>query len=225
MFILLVLENPLGSNNVMILSGRPLHKRPDLIPGETCELILHSNEPIHIFNGLFDPKWFNTRHKREVSAKVHKLTTSNNTLPQSREHFVNLNPSCHQGHGGRWSFKRFKPFRFIYHICFIIKSGTINKFIIFSKVNAVTVIFLRFLRIINLWCCNHIGLRRVLFLFLDDWLIMSNWILMSRRCLWWWTIWSITNFIISRHLSNGYKISNAHDQNVLRGIFIITYIT
>src|SRR3954452_6370645 len=69
MFILLVLEDPLGSNDVMILSGRPLHKRPHPIPGETSELILHSNEPIRIFKGLFDPKWFNTRHKREVAQK------------------------------------------------------------------------------------------------------------------------------------------------------------
>src|SRR4051812_11161082 len=143
MFILLVLKDVLSSNDVMILTGRPLHERPHLILGETSELILHSNEPIRILKSLFDPKWFNTRHKREVSAKVHKLSTSNNTLPQSQEDFVNLNPSCHQGHGGRWSFKRFNPFRFIYHICFIIKSGTINKFIIFSKVNAVTIIFLR----------------------------------------------------------------------------------
>src|SRR3954463_979820 len=151
MFILLVLENPLRSDDVGILSGRPLHKRPHSIPGETSELILHSNEPIRIFKGLFDPKWFNTRHKRKVSAKVHKLATSNNTLPQSREDFVHLNPSRHQGHSGRQSFKRFHPFRFIYHIWFIIKSGTIYKLIIFSKVDAVSVIFLRFLRIINLW--------------------------------------------------------------------------
>src|ERR1041384_244601 len=151
MFILLVLEDPLGSNDVMILSVRPLHKRPHPIPDETSELILHSNEPIRIFKGLFDPKWFNTRHKREVSAKVHKLTTINNTLPQSREDFVHLNPSCHQGHGGRRSFKRFHPFRFIDNIWFIIKSGTINKLIIFYKVDAVSVIFLRFLHIINLW--------------------------------------------------------------------------
>src|SRR3954468_12471199 len=39
----LVLEDPLGSKDVMILSGRPLHKRPHSIPGETSELILHSN--------------------------------------------------------------------------------------------------------------------------------------------------------------------------------------
>src|ERR1043165_4650394 len=135
MFIFLVLEDPLSSNDVMILSGRPLHKRPHPIPGETSELILHSNEPIRIFKGLFDPKWFNTRHKREVSAKVHKLTTSDNTLPQSGEDFVNLNPSCHQGHGGRRSFKWFHPFRCMYHIWFIIKRGTINKFI--SKHDAV----------------------------------------------------------------------------------------
>src|SRR4051812_19284576 len=113
MFILLVLEDPLSSNDVMILTGRPLHKRPHLIPRETSELILHSNEPIRILKSLFDPKWFNTRHKREVSAKVHKLSTSNYTLPQNREDFVNLNSSCHQGHGGRWSFKRFNPFLFI----------------------------------------------------------------------------------------------------------------
>src|SRR3954470_10330982 len=150
MFILLVLEDPLGSNVVMILSGRPLHKRPHPIPGETSELILHSDEPIRIFKGLFDPKWFDTRHKREVSAKVHKLTTSNNTLPQSREDFVHLNSSCRQGHSGRRSFKRFHPFRFIYHIWFIIKSETINKHMINSKVDAVSVIFLGFLNIINL---------------------------------------------------------------------------
>src|SRR3954469_19258336 len=98
MFILLVLEDPLSSNDVMILTGIPLHERPHLIPGETSELILHSNEPIRILKILFDPKWFNTRHKREVSALVHKLTTSNYTLPQSREDLVILNSSCHQGH-------------------------------------------------------------------------------------------------------------------------------
>src|SRR3954463_5528368 len=142
MLILLVLEDPLSSNDVMILTGRPLHKRPHLILGETSELTLHSNEPIHILKSLFDPKWFNTRHKREVSAKVHKLSTSNYTLTQSREAFVNLNTSCHQGHGGRWSLKRSNPFRFIYHIWFIIKGRTINKIIVFSKVYAVTIIFL-----------------------------------------------------------------------------------
>src|ERR1043165_5977948 len=143
MFILFVLEDPLSSNYVMILTGRPLHERPHLIPGETSKLILHSNEPICILKSLFDPKWFNTRHKREVSAKVHKLTTSNYTLPQSRENLVNLNTSCHQGHGGRWSFKRFTPFWFmIYHSWFIITGGTINNIIIFSKVDAVTIVFM-----------------------------------------------------------------------------------
>src|SRR3954464_12619254 len=142
MFILFVLEYPLSSNDVMILTGRHLHERPHLIPGETSELILHSNEPIRILKSLFDPKWCNTRHKREVGTKVHKLSTSNYTLPQSGEDFVNLNTSCHQWHGGRWGFKRFNPFLFIYHIWFIIKGGTINKFIIFSKVNAITVILL-----------------------------------------------------------------------------------
>src|ERR1041385_7845895 len=62
-FILLVLEDPLGSNDVMILTGRPLHERPYFILGETSEIILHCNEPIRILKCMFNPKWFNDRHK------------------------------------------------------------------------------------------------------------------------------------------------------------------
>src|SRR3954469_24030646 len=137
MFILLVLEDPLSSNDVMILTGKPLHERPHLIPGETSELILHCNAPIHILKGLFNPKWFNARHKREVSAKVYKLVTSNYTLPQSREDFININPSSHQWHGISWSFNRLHPFGFMIYISFIIKGGAIFNNIIFSKATAV----------------------------------------------------------------------------------------
>src|ERR1041385_2700219 len=122
---LLVFEDPLGSNDVMILTGRPLHERPYFIPGETSELILHCNEPIRILKCLFNRKWFNARHKREVSAKVHKLTMSNYTLPQTREDLVNINMSSHQGHDGSWSFMNY--------IWFIIKGGAIFNSIISPK--------------------------------------------------------------------------------------------
>src|ERR1041385_3879015 len=92
--------------DVMILTGRPLHERPHLIPGETSELILHRNEPNRILKCLFNPKWFNARHKRKVSEKFHKLTTSNYTLPQTREDLVYINTSCDQRHDRSWSFNR-----------------------------------------------------------------------------------------------------------------------
>src|ERR1041385_1983426 len=128
-------------------------------------------------------------------------------------------------HDGSWSFNRLHQFGLMNNIWFIIKGGAIVNFIIFSKANAVQPI-LWINRIINLWLSNHLGLRRVLFLFLGNGLIMSNWILSGRRrCLWWWNTWPITHLIISRNLGHGHKISNAHSQDVLRRIFIISYIT
>src|SRR4051812_12674880 len=99
--------------------------------------------------------------------------------------------------GRSWSFNRLHPFGFMIYIWFIIKGGTIIYNIIFSIANAVKSIFTWFNRIINLWLSNHIGLWMVLFLFLDNGLILSNWILSGRRrCLWRWNTWPITHLII-----------------------------
>src|SRR3954467_11328395 len=102
--------------------------------------------------------------------------TSNYTMPQTREDLVNINTSRHQWHGRSWSFNRLHPFGFMIYIWFIIKGGAILNSIIFSKANAVKMISW-INRIINLWLSNHIGLWRVLFLFLDNGLIKGSWIL------------------------------------------------
>ena len=63
MSILLVLEYPLGSNDIMIPRW-PWHQSPHLVVLEVVELFMHGIEPIQILERLIDLLGFNTRNKR-----------------------------------------------------------------------------------------------------------------------------------------------------------------
>ena len=63
MSILLVLEDPLGSNDVMV-PGRPWHQSPHLVVLEVVDFFMHGIKPIRVFERLIDLLGFNTRDKR-----------------------------------------------------------------------------------------------------------------------------------------------------------------
>ena len=65
MSILLVLEDPLGSNDVVVPRW-PWLQSPHLVVLEVAELFMHGIEPIRVFERLIDLMWFNTRDKRDV---------------------------------------------------------------------------------------------------------------------------------------------------------------
>ena len=61
--ILLVLEYPLGSNDIMVHHW-PWNPSPHLVVLEVVEFFMHGIEPIRIFERLIDLLGFNTRDKR-----------------------------------------------------------------------------------------------------------------------------------------------------------------
>src|SRR3954468_10551692 len=75
MLILLVLENPVGPNDIMILLG-PCNKGPHLVAGEIVEFFMHSFYPIRIIKSFFYLKGLNTRDKRVMFTKVCQTFTS-----------------------------------------------------------------------------------------------------------------------------------------------------
>src|ERR1041385_1135504 len=85
--ILLVLENPLGPNNIMITFGS-LHYCPHLVALEVIEFIMHGLKPIRIFKRLTYLLGFNTRNKCIMGTKVSQLTTSCYPLLDASEHLI-----------------------------------------------------------------------------------------------------------------------------------------
>ena len=75
MFILLVLEDPLCSNDIMMLFGS-LHKGPYFVAGEVVEFFMHGINPIRIVKYSFYLKGLNTRDKRVMFTKVCQTSTS-----------------------------------------------------------------------------------------------------------------------------------------------------
>ena len=63
MSILLVLEYPLGSNDIMVPRW-PWHQSLHLVMLEVVEFFVHGIKPIRIFERLIDLLGFNTRDKR-----------------------------------------------------------------------------------------------------------------------------------------------------------------
>ena len=63
MSILLVLEYPLGSNDIMVPRW-PWHQSPHLVVPEVVEFFMHGIKPIRILERLIDLLGFNTRNKR-----------------------------------------------------------------------------------------------------------------------------------------------------------------
>ena len=63
MSILLVLEDPLGSNDVVV-PGRSWHQSPHLVVLEVVEFFMHGIKPIRILECLIYLLGFNTRDKR-----------------------------------------------------------------------------------------------------------------------------------------------------------------
>ena len=61
MSILLVLEYPLGSNDIMV-PGWPWHQYPHLVALEVVEFFMHGIKPIRILERLIDILGFNTRY-------------------------------------------------------------------------------------------------------------------------------------------------------------------
>src|SRR3989337_3126594 len=59
--ILLVLEYPFGSNNIMVLLW-PWHQSPHLVVLKVVEFFMHGIKPIRILQHLIDLLWFNTRN-------------------------------------------------------------------------------------------------------------------------------------------------------------------
>jgi hypothetical protein len=67
MFILLVLENPLGVDNIAAMV-RSLHNGPYIIPLEVVWLFLHSKQPIQICKGFKDLAWLHQGDKGAMIA-------------------------------------------------------------------------------------------------------------------------------------------------------------
>ena len=63
MVILLVLEDPLGPNDIVV-PGWSWHQSPHLVVLEVVEFFMHGIEPIRVFERLIDLLGFNTRDKR-----------------------------------------------------------------------------------------------------------------------------------------------------------------
>ena len=75
MSILLVLEYPLGSNDI-VFPRWPWHQSPHLVVLEVVEFFMHGIEPIRVFERLIDLLGFNTRDKRVMFTIVCQLSTS-----------------------------------------------------------------------------------------------------------------------------------------------------
>ena len=69
MFILLVLEDPFGADNIAAMIGS-LHESLHIIPLEVVEFLLHCYQPIGIFKCIVDLEWFHHGDKGMVLAKV-----------------------------------------------------------------------------------------------------------------------------------------------------------
>ena len=75
MSILLVLEYPLGSNDIVVPRW-PWHESPHIVALEGVEFFMHGIEPIRIFEHLIDLLGFNTRDKRVMFTIVCQLSMS-----------------------------------------------------------------------------------------------------------------------------------------------------
>ena len=69
MSILLVLEYPLGSNDIMVPRW-PWHQSLHLVVLKVFEFVMHGIKPIRIFERLIDLLGFNTRDKRVMFTRV-----------------------------------------------------------------------------------------------------------------------------------------------------------
>jgi hypothetical protein len=65
--VLLVVEHPLGSYNILLWTW---HQAPNFIPLEVFELFLHGQYPVRILQGLFYPERLNRRDKRVMLTKI-----------------------------------------------------------------------------------------------------------------------------------------------------------
>ena len=74
-FILLVLEDPLGTDNIAAMIGS-FHESPNIIPLEVVEFLLHCIQPIGIVESIINFEWFHPRDKVMVRTKVCKLPPS-----------------------------------------------------------------------------------------------------------------------------------------------------
>ena len=79
MFILFVLEDPLCSNDIIMLFGS-LHNSPYLVAGEVVEFFMHGIYPIRIVKCIFNLKGLNTRDKQVMLTKVCQTSTSSYPL-------------------------------------------------------------------------------------------------------------------------------------------------
>ena len=69
MSILLVLKDPLGSNDIMVLLW-PWHQTPHFVALEVMEFFMHGIKPIRVFERLIDLLRFNTGDKSLMSTIV-----------------------------------------------------------------------------------------------------------------------------------------------------------
>ena len=86
MFILFVLEDPLCSNDIMMLFGS-FHKGPYFVAGEVVEFFMHGIYPIRIVKCIFNLKGLNTRDKGVMFTKVCQTSMSSYPLFDA---FVNV---------------------------------------------------------------------------------------------------------------------------------------
>ena len=69
MFILLVLEDPFGADNIAAMIGS-LHESPHIIPLEVVEFLLDCIQLIGIFESVINFEWFRHRDEGVVLTKV-----------------------------------------------------------------------------------------------------------------------------------------------------------
>ena len=100
MFVLLVLEHPLGPYDVDVMILWLLNESPYFIAGEALEFFFHSNDPIRIRQCFMHLKWFKVRNKSMTATKGYKsllLVASLGSPLNASKDIVDLNPTFYGG--------------------------------------------------------------------------------------------------------------------------------